>query len=260
MQDIDKISDLTSSDSARDRTMMTLFYLQEIEDQDWYTQRELRDRTTLAEPANIDINSVLKQLRGEGLVDRDKGGKYRLTGPGLKYCVQLAQFKVTGSVDTTVLNPEIDRDVYERAIESHDEYLETVAEINSTYRGGHYASAAILLRKLFESLLYDILQNYYADETEMYLNNNKPLDLSPLIDNFKDSQEKWVKFSDKFNADIRFHDHVKTLQIIRRLGNFSAHALGANLDRDDLTGNSNAVSFTELFEELYTLLYAINTH
>lgn len=111
-----------------------------------------------------------------------------------------------------------------------DEYYSNLAmEINKTYGYGLYTGTLVLLRKLFENLIIDLLMARYGmSGIELFFDKNKGyhLNLSALINNLKMKTSDFNMFTKGFDEDF-----FKFVEYLRGKAGASAHSL-------DITANS----------------------
>jgi len=105
-----------------------------------------------------------------------------------------------------------------------DEYYSNLTmEINKTYGYGLYTGTLVLLRKLFENLIIDLLfVRYGTSEIELFFDKNKGyhLNISTLINNLKLKTSDFTMFTKGFDEDF-----FKFLENLRGKAGASAHSL-----------------------------------
>lgn len=108
-----------------------------------------------------------------------------------------------------------------------DEYYSNlVIEINKTYGYGLYTGALVLLRKLFENLIIDLLSSRYGmSGIDLFFDKNKGyhLNISSLISNLKSKTSDFNMFTKGFDEDF-----FKFLENLRGKAGASAHSLDIN--------------------------------
>ncbi|MDH5788822.1 MAG: hypothetical protein OEZ40_11080, partial [Candidatus Bathyarchaeota archaeon] len=108
--------------------------------------------------------------------------------------------------------------------EFSDEYYSNLTmEINKAYGYGIYTGTWVLLRKLFENLIIDLLSvRYGMAEIELFFDKNKGyhLNLSTLISNLKLKTSDFNMFTKGFDEDF-----FKFLENLRGKAGASAHSL-----------------------------------
>jgi hypothetical protein len=105
-----------------------------------------------------------------------------------------------------------------------DEYYSNLAmEINKTYGYGLYTGTLVLLRKLFENLIIDLLMARYGmSGIELFFDKNKGyhLNVSTLINNLKIKTPDFNMFTKGFDEDF-----FKFLENLRGKAGAGAHSL-----------------------------------
>jgi hypothetical protein len=105
-----------------------------------------------------------------------------------------------------------------------DEYYSNlVMEINKTYGYGLYTATLVLLRKLFENLIIDLLSARYGmSRMELFFDKDKGyhLNISALINNLKLKTSDFDMFTKGFDEDF-----FKFLESLRGKAGASAHSL-----------------------------------
>ena len=135
--------------------------------------------------------------------------------------LSVAKMEITPKDSRGVSNPSIGLLVL---TEFTDEYYSNLTmEINKAYGYGLYTGALVLLRKLFENLIIDLLfVRYGVSEIELFFDKNKGyhLNLSTLINNLKLKTSDFNMFTKGFNEDF-----FKFIENLRGKAGASAHSL-----------------------------------
>jgi hypothetical protein len=121
-----------------------------------------------------------------------------------------------------------------------DFYKTLVDEINFQYINKHLISLSILIRKLFENLIIDILRKKYnTTDLNVYYDTSKGRfhDFSVLLKNLDLRQEEFHYVSP--NLDSKF---IKELNKYRDAGNSSAHSIDVNITIDDFSLKRDDIS------------------
>lgn len=114
-----------------------------------------------------------------------------------------------------------------------DFYKRLIEEINFQYTSKHPISLSILLRKLFENLIIDILRKKYTkSELNIYFDVSKSRfhDFSVLLKNLETKKQEFLYVTP--NLDSKF---IRELSKYRDVGNSSAHSIDVNINIDDFT-------------------------
>ena len=107
----------------------------------------------------------------------------------------------------------------------------TVHQINGTYENGWYDACAVMLRRLIEILIIEAFEKY-SITYRIKDNNGNFYPLSELID-MVCSESTWD-----------FRDSEKTLQALRKIGNWSAHKRRYNTNRHDIDKHLSNIRLT----------------
>lgn len=100
-------------------------------------------------------------------------------------------------------------------------YIEKVVhQINGAYENGWYDACAVMLRRLIEILIHEVFEKH-NNASKIKDNNNKLLPLSDLVN----------MVCNDYNLD---EDSKKTLQALRKIGNWSAHKRRYHTYRSDI--------------------------
>ncbi|MEN6552857.1 MAG: hypothetical protein ABFC34_08215 [Methanobacterium sp.] len=121
-----------------------------------------------------------------------------------------------------------------------DFYKKIVEEINFQYINKHSISLSILLRKLFENLIIDILRKKYKTAgLNVYYDTSKGRfhDFSILLKNLETKQQEFRYVSS--NLDSKF---IKELSKYRDVGNSSVHSIDVNINIEDITSKKEDIN------------------
>jgi len=108
-----------------------------------------------------------------------------------------------------------------------DFYKKLIDEINQVYAFGLSLSLSVLIRKLFENLIIDVLRRKYGtSELELYYNPSKRRfqDFSVLLKNFDSKLSDFHYITSSLDKTF-----VRTLNSCRETGNSAAHSIDTNL-------------------------------
>lgn len=114
-------------------------------------------------------------------------------------------------------------------------YSEMIDEINGTFHLGYYIATVILIRKLFENMILDLLKDKFPPTVEenraLYFINGtgRPKDFKDLIDSLA------LKQNELDDGHGTVHLLLKRLKAIKDLGNKNAHKLTHMAKKDDIT-------------------------
>jgi len=133
-----------------------------------------------------------------------------------------------------------------------DFYIKLINEINILYYNNRYVPTCILLRKLFENLIIDILRKKYgAADNGLYFNTSRKMFLgfSVLLDNLKNKIEDFNHIDPNFNEDI-----IKRIDFYRKRCNLSAHSISFEITKDTIDDKKDDINY------LITLLIRIRNN
>ncbi|WP_101476845.1 hypothetical protein [Candidatus Nitrosotalea bavarica] len=110
-------------------------------------------------------------------------------------------------------------------------YTKLIREINLTYHYELYSSAQMLIRKLFENLVIDILRKKYKNDTSSYLNSkDRYHQFHIIITNAKERIEQ----GDFDNVKRDFKETLDWISKLRDEGNKSAHSITFDVKKPEL--------------------------
>jgi hypothetical protein len=121
-------------------------------------------------------------------------------------------------------------------------YKKLIEEINFQYITKHSMSLSVLMRKLFENLIIDILRKKYGTQgLQKYYDTSKGRfhDFSLLIKNLNLSISDFHPISP--NLDQKF---IGELNKYRETGNSGAHSIDVNLTVEDFSVNKKDINLT----------------
>ncbi len=115
-----------------------------------------------------------------------------------------------------------------------DFYFELVNQINRGYSYGLYTAVQILIRKLFENMIIDILRKKYGVkqlDVFYYTDQGRFHDFSRLLENTveKIKEGDFVFVKDTFNKDL-----IDRINTFRDNANSKAHSIIINVNKEDL--------------------------
>jgi hypothetical protein len=136
-----------------------------------------------------------------------------------------------------------------------DFYRKLIDEINHLYKHGLALSLSVLIRKLLENLLIDILRKRYGtSELALYYDTSKRrfFDFSILLKNFESRQTDFQHITT--NLDNRIIGEINSY---RETGNSGAHSIDANVKIEFFKDKRNDLNY--LVQFLFRLLKNIST-
>ncbi len=108
-----------------------------------------------------------------------------------------------------------------------DTYRPLVTEFNKCYNSGSYSAATILLRKMTEKLLMDVLSLHYGPESKEAQNVNR---LHNAIEMLISDMDEFRQYSNKVNSDM----FIQSLRTARLRGNAAAHEVDTQTSKEEL--------------------------
>ena len=156
------------------------YYLSEIKDDGTFFQKDIRscfDELDLDLTLNLSIFFTNNSTGKDKLFINKKKKGYSL------------EIRTKKRIEQEVSIEKVDIDTSDKILQYNFQdtfYGNLLNEINKTYYHGCYTASFILIRKLFENLLIDILRNNFKNEKSLYLsehNKKKYNDFSVLLHN-----------------------------------------------------------------------------
>ncbi len=134
-------------------------------------------------------------------------------------------------------------------------YNSLIEQVNVTFLDDCYSATMVLLRKLFENLLIDILRRKYGTDTEkhLYWNSNRKQFLSfyTLIENFSEKLNDFETYSKRMNK--KFIDFLN--KYIRFPGNETAHSIEDNISKDEMEKKKQQINdYVEILFSIFSKL------
>ncbi len=116
-------------------------------------------------------------------------------------------------------------------------FVKLIQEINDSYGYELYRSTHVLLRTLFENLVFKLLKKRFPNESNLYMGKRGALDFSRLIDNLKEKKHEFAPHAKSFDEDF-----FTFLDEFREKANTSTHILEIYLDRDKIDKDKNKMN------------------
>lgn len=232
---------LDSDARQKQQTALVIHHLEKYGEQESVTQSDVKqvigDSRSTIKPSSV--SQYFTRLENDRWITRTNGEGYRLTNPGRDGVVDL--------IDEDILdNPREDLFI-ETGIIDESYYEQLIENINECYQHRIYDATLVLSRKLFEHLVYKILQGHYGgDQTEMFFDTDRKLQLGfeSLIDNLRDGVPDLRQYSRDLSKDL-----VDDLDQFRQEGNAGAHSIRVDVSEDEV--ENMAEDATRLIEILY---------
>jgi hypothetical protein len=113
----------------------------------------------------------------------------------------------------------ISKDFKKYGLFQYENYLDLINDV--AYHKKFYVILPILLRTLFENIIYDILKTSLNDKhKKLYFHRGRPADLSILIELL--NQLSQLEFKENIRSNIN-PNIIRILKEIRKMGNLSVH-------------------------------------
>jgi len=135
-----------------------------------------------------------------------------------------------------------------------DFYRKLIDEINYLYKHGLALSLSVLIRKLLENLLIDILRKRYGTtELALYYDTSKHrfFDFSILLKNLENRQADFQHITTNLNNEM-----IGKINSYRETGNSGAHSIDANVKIEFFKDKRNDLNY--LVQFLFRLLKNIS--
>jgi hypothetical protein len=121
-------------------------------------------------------------------------------------------------------------------------------EINILYDNNRCISVCLLLRKLFENLIIDILRKRYgAKQINLFYNPSKGMfqSFSVLLDNLNTKIDDFKYIDPNFNEEM-----IKKIDFYREKGNSSAHSISADITKKEIDDRKDDINYLVMFWRL----------
>lgn len=150
---------------------------------------------------------------------------------------------VTGTV---LIQPSGDRiiplsrmtDIFVEQSLKEEFFVKLIQEINDAYSYELYRSTHILLRTLFENLVFKLLKKKFPQDDSVYLTKKGyALEFSKLIDNLKEKRHEFTLY-----AKLLDDDFFSFLDEFREKANASTHILEVYLDKPKIDKDKNKIN------------------
>jgi len=241
--DFDRLIKHSTVTTEKHTVGLAIYFLDETRGETPVTTQTIKD--VLAE-ARIDINTrnisaYPSQLADDGYIVRKNDG-YVLSHEGQEHYPELFDLPEYPQEhrEDDFLNIEYTQErFYERLIE----------DINSTYQVKVYDATLVLTRKLFESLLIDILRGHYGNqEIRVFFNPDTAqyLPFSVLIDNLEERIQDFRHYSLSLDEDF-----IDDLNGFRHDANESAHSIEVDISEEEIEQKSQDA--TRIAEVLFNV-------
>ncbi|WP_152436544.1 hypothetical protein [Halosimplex carlsbadense] len=251
----DDVSELSVIEHS-EIVLLAVFCHQDLMEDSGVPALTIRD---LVREANneIDTAGILKSLDDQGIVEQPNDSTYRTTIKGLERCIGLLDYgDKSGADDLSCVSPEIRKKVYKQHIENHENYLMLLNEINACYRLGYYTSVAVLIRRLFEDITWQITTSVYDDMDPFLTKDGNPVNFGPNLSQLGENLEPLRGMDPQLDKTDAIEGYLNDIDNLRKLGNRSAHGVKTNLTRQEIDEVSESIS--RCLEISYSVLKQAN--
>jgi hypothetical protein len=124
-------------------------------------------------------------------------------------------------------------------------------EINTAFRVGLYTATMVLVRKLFERLIIDLLRQKYGMARKELFYSDGFLNLSTLIRNLRDKLDDFKPY-DFFKLEKEKESFVNFLFDVKEEGNAGAHSIEPCLDYNEIKELKPSINkYSDLLVRMY---------
>jgi hypothetical protein len=189
--DFDRIIRNANHSSEKEAVGLGFYYLDELKGREPVSPSEVKEliNETRTDIPDQNIAAYPSQISGDGHLTKRDGG-YVLTHEG--------QDHYGGLFDLPNLAEEPRTDRFLSVDSEERFYSELIEDINKSYQSRIYDATLVLSRKLFESLLIDILRGHYGNqEIRMFFNPDRAMyhPFSVLIENLEENLTDFQHYS-----------------------------------------------------------------
>lgn len=232
----------------REQVALIFYFLEEEKGQNEVTQSDVKEviRRSRSSISESSVSTYFQRLQSDWITSTENDG-YRLTNPGRKQVMELLGEDVLDKPrDDDDLFIDFDRFEEER-------YDQLISDINECYRHKIDDATMVLTRKLFEDLVFKILETHYAgDDPQMYfdLENQRHYRFDELLDNLKDRVPILKQYSPLFDKKV-----VEDIRELKDEGNRGAHVIRLEFTEEEMEQLSQEA--TRLIKILYEIWWGV---
>lgn len=243
--DYDHLLENFNGGGGREQVALAIFYFEEFTDTKSVTQSDIKEviGNSRSSFSTSGVSSYIHRLQDSKWITSKGDAGYQLTHKGKDSIEDLLQ---DGFLD----KPREDRFIDTNDLDENRYYERLVSDINKCYQHRIPDAALVLSRKLFEHLVYNILQGHYGgSKNEMFLDTdrNRPLGFKSLVKNLRDEIPTLRQYSRDLDDDV-----VNTIDSLREEGNEGAHSIRVDITEEELEGLSHQVTrASEILFDIY---------
>lgn len=122
-----------------------------------------------------------------------------------------------------------------------DFYIKLIDEINTLYDNGHYVPVCLLVRKLFENLIIEILRKKYGtSDIDLYYDKSKGRfqSFSTLLDNFEAKMDDFKHIESGFDVSI-----IRRMNKYRNRCNSAAHSISFDITPGEIDNKKDDINY-----------------
>ncbi len=183
----------------------------------------------------VEIAQQIGYLAKEGFIKPKAGAVFELTARGYDQVLKLEKKPIAErKVKTEITNELITHEFLDTF------YKKLVNEINEAYDYELYVATWVLLRKLFENLLIELLRaQFKTSRLELYYNKpeGRHHDFSLLIDNLEINSDTFKPYTKEFNNEF-----LTFLNTFKERANAAAHSIEAFITKDQIEQSKEKIN------------------
>lgn len=232
--DFGQLIQSANATTDKDKTGIALYYLDAKKNQAPVKPKQIREVLEESRAqVNLDnVSSYPSQIADEGLAVKRNGG-YLLTPEGEEHFRELYDVEAAN-------NPRND-DFITTGYESDMFYSSLISDINKTYQTRIYDATLVLSRKLFESLIIDILRGHYGNQNiRMFFNPDRGEyhSFAKLINKLESNIEDFKHYSLKLDQEF-----INKVNEFRVDANTSAHSIEVDVSENEIESKSEEATY-----------------
>lgn len=232
----------------REQVALIFYFLEEEKGHSEVTQSDVKDviRRSRSSISESSVSTYFQRLQNDCITSTENDG-YRLTIPGRRQVEEL--------LDENALDNPRDEDDHFVDFDRFEEerYDQLISDINECYRYKIDDATVVLTRKLFEDLVFKILETHYAgNDPQMYfdLENQRHYRFDELLDNLKDGVPILKQYSPLFDKKV-----VEDIRELKEEGNKGAHVIRLEFTEEEMEELSQEA--TRLIKILYEIWWGV---
>lgn len=234
--DFDRIIRNANHSSEKGIVGLGFYYLDELKGEAPVSPSDVKDiiKETRIDVPEQNIPAYPSQISDDGYLTKRDGG-YVLTHEGQDY--------YGGLFDLPDLSEEPRTDRFLNVDSEERFYSDLIVDINKSYQSRIYDAVLVLTRKLFESLLIDILRGHYGNQKiRMFFNPDRAMyhSFSVLLENLEENMGDFQHYS--LSLDDEFIDSLDDFRVD---ANESAHSIETDISEseiEDLSDEATRIS------------------